>query len=113
MQEAALRQCQCPDCLQPDDHPNKDLHRDMNLLVSRLDEQQRRWFVALESQRIGHGGDRLLSLITGMHVRTIRRGREELQRSLIDVPKGRIRRAGAGRPPVEKKVLKSRRTCWL
>jgi hypothetical protein len=26
----------------------------------RLDEQQRRWYVAVESKRIGAGGDRLL-----------------------------------------------------
>jgi hypothetical protein len=78
----------------------------MNLLVSRLDEQQRRWYVALESKRIGHGGDRLLSLITGMNVRTIRRGRQELERSLKDVPEGRIRQPGGGRLPVEKKVRK-------
>ena len=28
----------------------------MNLLLSRLDEQQRRWYVAVESNRIGPGG---------------------------------------------------------
>jgi hypothetical protein len=108
----AIRQCPCPDCLQPGEHPTKELHRQMNLLLSRLDEQQRRWYVALESKRIGHGGDRLLSLITGMNVRTIRRGRQELTQSLNDLPPGRIRRPGAGRPPIEKKVRRSRETCW-
>jgi hypothetical protein len=106
MQEKTIRQCQCPDCLTRSDHPNKKLHRHLNLLLSRLDEQQRRWFVALESKRVGHGGDRLLSLITGMNVRTIRRGRHELEQSLKDVPQGRLRKTGAGRPAVEKKVLK-------
>ena len=50
-----------------------------NLFLSRLDEQQRRWYVALESQKVGHGGDRLLAQITGMNVETIRRGRRELE----------------------------------
>ena len=104
MQDATVHQCQCPDCIQAADHPNKELHRQMNLLLSRLDERQRRWYVALESQRLGHGGDRLLSLITGVNVRTIRRGRQELEGSLKDVPVGRIRRVGAGRPTVEKKT---------
>ena len=108
----SLRQCQCPDCLQDGEHFHKELHCQMNLLLSRLDEQQRRWYVALESKRIGHGGDRLLSLITGMNVRTIRRGRRELNRSFQDVPEGRTRRPGAGRPTLEKKVRRSRRTCW-
>jgi hypothetical protein len=104
MQDAPIRLCRCPDCLQPEDHPNKEIHRQMNLLLSRLDQQQRRWYVALESKRIGHGGDRMLSLITGMNVRTIRTGRRELASSLVEVPVGRVRRRGGGRPPLEKKT---------
>ncbi|HKB42613.1 MAG TPA: hypothetical protein VKD72_39660 [Gemmataceae bacterium] len=76
----------------------------MNLLLSRLDEQQRRLFAALESKRIGHGGDRLLSLITGLHIETIRHGRRELDAGLADTPPDRIRRPGGGRPPSEKKT---------
>ena len=58
--------CQCADCAQKEEHPNKQIHQQMNLLLSRLDEQQRRWYVAIEANRIGHGSLRLLSLITGM-----------------------------------------------
>jgi hypothetical protein len=76
----------------------------MNLLLSRLDEQQRRLYAALESKRIGHGGDRLLSLITGLNVETIRHGRRERAEGLADTPLDRIRRCGGGRPPVEKKM---------
>jgi hypothetical protein len=79
----------------------------MNLFLSRLDEHQRRWYAALESQKVGHGGDRLLSLITGLHVGTIRRGRRELENDLRGCPAGRIRRPGAGRPPVGKKSRRS------
>ena len=96
--------CQCPLCRQEADHPDKKLHRQMNLFVSRLDEQQRRWYVALESKRIGHGGDRLLSQITGMDEMTIRRGRRELDASLADRPTDRVRLSGGGRLPVEKKI---------
>ncbi|MCD4685634.1 MAG: hypothetical protein K8S97_06840 [Anaerolineae bacterium] len=45
----------------------------MNLLMSRLDEQQRRWYAAVESEKIGHGGDVQVSRITGLNVETIRR----------------------------------------
>ena len=99
--------CQCPVCQQELDHPDRQLHRQMNLLLSRLDEQQRRWFVALESNRIGHGGDRLLSQITGLDEKTIRRGREELAASLAEHPPERVRRTGGGRPKVEKKTRRS------
>jgi hypothetical protein len=75
----------------------------MNLLVSRLDEQQKRWYVAVESRRVGHGGDKLLSQITGLDVETIRRGRRELEGELVDRPVDRIRQKGGGRPSAEKR----------
>jgi len=75
----------------------------MNLLLSRLDEQQRRWYVALEAQKIGRSGTTQMSLITGIHVDTIRRGREELDKDLAERPVDRVRLPGGGRIPVEKK----------
>jgi hypothetical protein len=104
MHDASVHQCQCPDCQQPEAHPNKALHHQMNVFLSRLDEHQRRWFAALEAKRLGHGGNRRLSLMTGLHVQTIRRGRQELATALRGFPPERIRRPGAGRPPVEKKT---------
>lgn len=98
--------CGCALCQAGADHPERELHRQMILLLSRLDECQRRWFVALEAQRIGYGGDRLLAQITGMDEKTIRRGREELAASLPDTPAPAIRQAGGGRPLVEKKTLR-------
>jgi hypothetical protein len=102
-----VRECQCADCLGTADHPNKQLHHQMNLLVSRLDEQQRRWYVALESKKIGHGGDRLLSQITGLDVETIRRGRRELDGELAERPGEQTRLPGGGQPSVEKKTRPS------
>ena len=104
MSEVNIYKCQCEDCLNPTDHPLKELHQQMNLFLSRLDEQQRRWYVALESKKIGHGGDRLLSEISGINVETIRRGRRELDTSLEGRPIERVRREGGGRPLVEKKI---------
>ena len=76
----------------------------MNLLLSRLDEQQRRWYAAVEAKRIGHGGICLLSQITGMNEKTIKRGQEELAIGLAGRPTDRVRLPGGGRPPVEKKT---------
>jgi hypothetical protein len=36
----------------------------MNLLLSRLDEQQRRWYVAVEAEKIGHGGTDYITTVT-------------------------------------------------
>lgn len=103
MPESIVHECQCPSCLQHTEQPDRLLHSRMNLLLSRLDEHQRRWYVALESMKVGYGGDRLLAQITGMDVETIRRGRRELEDALQGRPADRVRLPGAGRPPVEKK----------
>jgi hypothetical protein len=77
----------------------------MNLLVSRLDEQQRRWYVAVEANRIGRGGIRLLSQITGLDEKTIQRGQQELEQGFAERPSDQIRSVGGGRHAVEKKTL--------
>ena len=99
-----VRSCQCARREIAAPHPDREYHRQMNLLLSRLDEQQRRWYLVVESQRLGHGADRLLFEITGVDEKTIRRGREELAASLADQPTDRVRRPGGGRPPTEKKI---------
>jgi hypothetical protein len=64
-----------------------------------LDERARRLWAATESKAIGFGGDALVSSATGLARATIRSGRRELDQPLqLD---GRIRRPGAGRPPLE------------
>jgi len=103
-----IHECQCEACQQTKDHTDWQLHHQMNVFLSRLDEQQRRWYVALESKRKGRGGDRLLSQMTGMNVETIRRGRQELDEELASRPSGRIRKAGGGQPAVEKKSQRSK-----
>ena len=107
MRAEAVSPCGCPRCQQGDDHPERAFHQQINRLLSRLDEAQRRWYVAVESNRIGHGGDRLLAQITGLDEQTIRRGRGELAASLADGPAGRVRRPGGGRHALEKKVQPS------
>jgi hypothetical protein len=104
MAASSVHECECIHCRQPDPHPDQARHAQMNLFLSRLDEQQRRWYVALEADRLGHGGERRLAEITGMDEKTIRRGREELAAGLVDRPATRVRKPGGGRPPVEKKT---------
>ncbi len=106
----AIHQCQCPHCQQAYWHPDQLHHQQVNLLMSRLDEQQRRWYVALESFKIGRGGIDRMSTVTGMDEKTIRRGRKELDAELEGRPTDRIRLEGGGRPAVEKKSRKSSMT---
>lgn len=74
MPQTTVHICQCPTCQGDTPHPDQELHRQMNVLLSRLDEQQRRWYAALEATRLGHGGEH------------------------------RVRTPGAGRPRAEKKT---------
>jgi transposase len=94
-----VNECSCPLCLQPQEHPEKQLHHQLNLLLSHLSEQQRRWVAAYEAKRLGRGGQKLVSLITGMDPSTILRGQRELDKELRGRPSGRTRAPGGGRPP--------------
>ena len=58
-----------------------------------------------EAEKLGHGGSEYMVRVTGMNVNTIRKGRSELSDELLTRPHERIRVAGGGRKPVEKKSL--------
>ena len=96
--------CGCAVCRAGLDDPARDEHRQLNALLDRLDEQQRRWVAGREAMRLGRGGVKQIAEITGLHHETIRRGRDEIQNELADRPTDRIRCAGGGRPRVEKKI---------
>ena len=101
--ESPVHQCPCSAC-QIGTGPVAEHHRRLNLILSRLDEQQRRWVAAAEAQRLGYGGFNEVAAITGLHPETIRRGRDELAADLRDRPPGRVRRPGGGRWPSEKRT---------
>lgn len=92
-----IHHCECPIWKPGNAASRPALHRRINLLVSRLDEQQRRWYVAMESDRVGPGGEEVLSQITGMDPKTIQRGRQELETGLADRPQVRVRLAFRGK----------------
>lgn len=104
MPTRSLHQCECAACQQEADHPERLHHQQINLFLSRLDEQQRRWYAAVEAQRLGHGGIRLMAQITGIDEDTIARGKRELAAGLDGRPTEQIRLPGGGRPSTEKKT---------
>src|SRR5215218_11154290 len=107
MSSIEVQVCQCPPCQAGEAHPERRLHEQMNLLLSRLGEAERRWYAAVEANRLGRGGAQLVARITGLDEKTIRRGQAEIAGSLAEVPVRRQRRSGGGRPPVEKKIRPS------
>lgn len=75
------------------------------LFFSMLDEKQRRLYAGLESLKLGYGGDQRIAGFIGMDSHTVAKGRRELIEQDFEVD--RIRKAGGGRKPVEKKRPKS------
>lgn len=101
MPDSVIHSCTCSSCEAEENSATHALHHQVNLFFSRLDEQQRRWYAALESMRIGRGGEQLVARITGLSEKTIRRGRRELNSELAERPVGRVREPGGGRPAIE------------
>lgn len=62
-----------------------------------LNERQRRHFAALEAKNLGHGGIKAVCAAFAIDPVTVRTGIRELSEGPMDLPPGRIRRAGAGR----------------
>jgi len=75
------------------------------LLFDRLNERDQRHVAGLLALAIGFDGITLVSNIAGMSRDTVRKGKTELLNHLVDVPDDRIRKPGAGRPVLSKKVL--------
>ena len=59
-----VHQCECQVCQSKSDQEVVVRHQHINLLLSRLTEPQRRWYVATLSEASDSPGDRQLSLIT-------------------------------------------------
>lgn len=106
MQETRIHQCECEVCQGQQAPGLMHTHHLMNVFMSRLDEQEQRWYAALEATKLGHGGQEILAKITGLHVNTIRRGQSEMANDLTDRPHDRVRVAGGGRQRLEKKRLR-------
>ena len=75
------------------------IRRRFDTLGPYLDERQRRVFATSEALAAGWGGIAAVSRITGIARSTIGRGLDEV--AVGAAPDGRVRRAGAGRKPLE------------
>ena len=67
-----------------------------DLLVAIVDERVRRLLVAAEAECLGYGGISVVSRETGVSRRAIAEGIKELRKP-ENLPRGRVRRGGAGR----------------
>jgi hypothetical protein len=99
-----VHECECGVCQAGTDQVVIGHHRHINLVLSRLEEAERRWYVASLSSGPGAPSDAVLAQISGLSNRTIQRGRQELESGLKDTVAGRQRQGGGGRKKAEKKT---------
>jgi len=78
------------------------LEKKITTMLPYLDEKQRRLFLALEAESIGHGGVKLIHEITGVSPTTIIKGKKEIQSGQIESDT-RIRKIGGGRKKLTEK----------
>jgi hypothetical protein len=81
-----IRSCGCERCRRGEDHPDREYHQQINLLMGQLPPAQRRLYAAIEAKRLGRRGCPLIAEITGLGVGTVRRGKAELAAFLAGTP---------------------------
>ena len=102
--EPIIHQCECETCKAGFETETIESHKRINLFMSRLNEPQKRWYVATLSEEANGLSDRQLALITGLDEKTIRHGKADLRDQLSALPVDRQRQAGGGRLRAEKKT---------
>jgi hypothetical protein len=105
--EPVVHRCECGACQAGSDPELACHHHHINLLLSRMSEPQRRWYVATLADDPHAPSISALARITGLDPKTIQLGRQELAAELADHPSTRQRRPGGGRPRAEKKIRPS------
>lgn len=79
-----------------------EIEEQMLTFFNTLSEKDKRQYAAIESRKIGHGGQVYIAKILGISVSTITRGLREIKSQNLP-PKDRTRRVGGGRKPYDEK----------
>jgi hypothetical protein len=102
--EPIVHRCACRACQAGSDPALARHQHQINLLLSRMTEPQRRWYVGTLADGPHAASISDLARITGLDPKTIQLGCRELLGELADHPPSRQRRPGGGRPRAEQKT---------
>ena len=105
--EPTVHRCACDTCAAGTDPALGRRHHQMNLLLSRMTDPQRCWYVGLLADDPQEPTISELARITGLDRKTIQLGRTEIAGGLVGHPPTQQRRPGGGRPRAEKKIRPS------
>ena len=79
-----------------------EIETQMLTFFNTLSEKDKRHFAALESRKLGYGGQVYIAQVLGISISTIHRGLREIDAQNLP-PNKRTRRVGGGRKPYDKK----------
>jgi len=96
--------CDCPDCLRGTDHPDAQYHRELQVFLATLSNEQRRLYAAVESRRQGRGGVGRVAQIMGLGKQAVAHGRRQLADLLEGKFPHRAPHPVGGRPRTEEKL---------
>lgn len=91
-----------------------EIEHSMRMFYSSLSEKDRRRYAAIEAAKLGHGGITYVATVLGCDPKTVRQGRQELDR-LPDGLCARVRNKAADATGAETPSRSWRRTsrgCW-
>lgn len=77
------------------DYYGKAVERRMKEFYRRLSEKDRRWYAAVESDKLGHGGQQYIAGLFGIDSKTIRQGLAELE-TMEDAAGEKLRKKAVG-----------------
>jgi len=71
-----------------------EVERHMKALYDSLSEKDRRRYAAVESEKLGHGGEKYVAELFGCDPETIRHGRADVAQLPADEALGHVRKKG-------------------
>jgi len=82
--EATFKSIASTEILNKNDTVSDKVKAAIILFFSILNEKQKRLYAGLESLKLGHGGDKIISEFIGVDVHTVSKGRKEIVSGKID-----------------------------
>lgn len=80
-----------------------EIERQMKYFYKSLSEKEKRRYAALETEKLGHGGQKYICGLLGCSPTTVRVGKEEMLHG-SSTPEGRIRKPGGGKKKITEKI---------
>jgi hypothetical protein len=82
---------------------SEEIEEQMRKFYGNVSEKEKRRYAALETEKLGYGGQKYICGLLGCSPTTLRVGREELLHG-SSTPEKRVRRPGGGRKKIREKI---------